>query len=126
MITVLFANNQEKIKEIILEILNKLGNTNIYIRKRGDIIEILEKEDIRSMVSLADKVIELEGALYYEKKGMLYKTVLEVIEKPLIECALERAEGNQIKAARILGINRNTIRSKIKKLGINANHWKVA
>jgi two-component system nitrogen regulation response regulator GlnG len=77
-------------------------------------------------VSLKDKVVELESSLYPEKKGMLYKAVLEVVEKPLLEYALERSEGNQLKAARILGINRNTIRAKIKKLGIDANTWKIS
>jgi two-component system, NtrC family, nitrogen regulation response regulator GlnG len=35
------------------------------------------------------------------------------IERPLIELALERARGNQVHAARILGLNRNTLRKKI-------------
>jgi two-component system nitrogen regulation response regulator GlnG len=51
--------------------------------------------------------------------------MLAVIEKQLIEYVLERTEGNQLKAARILGLNRNTIRSKIKKLEINAEKWKA-
>ncbi|MEK9149755.1 MAG: helix-turn-helix domain-containing protein [Candidatus Desantisbacteria bacterium] len=40
------------------------------------------------------------------------------IEQPLIEKVLEKTGGNQVQAARILGINRNTLRSKIKRLGI--------
>jgi two-component system nitrogen regulation response regulator GlnG len=68
--------------------------------------------------------ISLEDFLIAEKKGVLYKSVLEAIEKPLIEHILECTEGNQLKAARILGINRNTIRSKIKKLGINTGMFK--
>lgn len=74
---------------------------------------------------MEDKIIELEDSLYNEKKGILYKSILEIIEKPLFEHILERAEGNQLKAARILGINRNTIRTKIKKLGIDPNKWKM-
>ncbi|MBU0959440.1 MAG: helix-turn-helix domain-containing protein, partial [Nanoarchaeota archaeon] len=41
---------------------------------------------------------------------------IAVIEKPLIENILYRTEGNQLKAAKILGINRNTLHTKIKKL----------
>jgi len=126
MIRLFITDKETKIKEIIAEMLNKLGNTNIYIRKQGEMMEVMEKDDIRGMVSIEDKVIELERSLYDEKKGLLYKAILEVVEKPLIESVLERTEGNQMKAARILGINRNTIRVKIKKLGILADKWKVA
>jgi Fis family transcriptional regulator, factor for inversion stimulation protein len=70
--------------------------------------------------------IDLEKTLYSKKKGVLYKSViLENFEKPVIELALEHAEGNQLKAAEILGMNRNTIRAKIKKLGIDIARWKV-
>lgn len=58
-------------------------------------------------------------------EGALYKVIIQAIEKPLIEHTLERTEGNQLRAARILGLNRNTIRSKIKKLGIDPKRWKV-
>jgi len=71
------------------------------------------------------KIVELDDSLFKEKQGTLYKYVLEAIEKPLIEHALERTYGNQLKAAKILGINRNTMRAKIKKLGIDPNKWKI-
>jgi two-component system nitrogen regulation response regulator GlnG len=48
----------------------------------------------------------------------LYERVVEMIEKPLIEAVLERTGGNQLKAAEILGINRNTLRKKITELSI--------
>lgn len=48
----------------------------------------------------------------------LYARTLEIIEKPLIEAVLERTNGNQLRAAEILGINRNTLRKKIGELGI--------
>lgn len=71
------------------------------------------------------KIIELDDSLYKEKQGTLYKYILEIIERPLIEHALERTYGNQLKAAKILGINRNTMRAKIKKLGIDPDRWKI-
>lgn len=74
---------------------------------------------------LKEKLIKLEDSLYDEKQGMLYKAILVEIEKPVIEYVLERTGGNQLKAARILGINRNTIRSKIRKLDIDLSKWKA-
>ena len=48
----------------------------------------------------------------------LYGRVLKEMEKPLIELSLAATRGNQIKAADLLGLNRNTLRKKIKELEI--------
>jgi two-component system nitrogen regulation response regulator GlnG len=49
----------------------------------------------------------------------LYDGIIERVERPLIELVLERAHGNQLRAAAILGINRNTLRKKISQLKID-------
>lgn len=43
----------------------------------------------------------------------LYNIVLEQVEKPLIELSLKAFNGNQVKTALMLGINRNTLKKKI-------------
>lgn len=43
----------------------------------------------------------------------LYDVVLEQVEKPLIELALQAHRGNQVKTAKMLGINRNTLKKKM-------------
>ncbi|MFN3454851.1 MAG: helix-turn-helix domain-containing protein [Pseudobdellovibrio sp.] len=43
----------------------------------------------------------------------LYNIVLEQVERPLIELALKAYNGNQVKTALMLGINRNTLKKKI-------------
>ena len=48
----------------------------------------------------------------------IHAPVVRDIEKPLIERALELTNGNQIRAAEILGVNRNTLRKKIRDLNI--------
>jgi two-component system nitrogen regulation response regulator GlnG len=48
----------------------------------------------------------------------LYDRVLREVETPLIELSLEATRGNQIKAAELLGLNRNTLRKKIQELNI--------
>ncbi|MGL5138633.1 MAG: helix-turn-helix domain-containing protein, partial [Beijerinckiaceae bacterium] len=48
----------------------------------------------------------------------LYDRILEEIEAPLISAALAATRGNQIRAADLLGLNRNTLRKKIKDLDI--------
>jgi two-component system nitrogen regulation response regulator GlnG len=48
----------------------------------------------------------------------LYTLLLNEIERPLISLTLKETNGNQIQAALILGMNRNTLRKKIKDLRI--------
>ncbi len=48
----------------------------------------------------------------------LYDRVIKEIERPLITLTLQATRGNQIKAAEVLGVNRNTLRKKIKDLEI--------
>ena len=48
----------------------------------------------------------------------LYSTVLSEVEKALISLVLKETNGNQLKTAKVLGINRNTLRSKIKEYKI--------
>ena len=50
--------------------------------------------------------------------GEIHSMVLEQVERPLIRIILEKTRWNQVKAADILGINRNTLRKKISELGI--------
>ncbi|MDD5595233.1 MAG: helix-turn-helix domain-containing protein [Candidatus Omnitrophica bacterium] len=125
MITLVIADNEEKAKEIIAAML-KEGRLNLDISKEENIVKIIKKDIGGGRESLKDSLIELEDSLFHQKQGVLYKSVLEVVEKPLFEHILKRTEGNQLKAAKILGINRNTMRSKIKKLGINVGIYKIS
>ncbi|MFC1703189.1 helix-turn-helix domain-containing protein [Candidatus Omnitrophota bacterium] len=82
----------------------------------------LIKED--KTCTLGESIKGLDDFFIKSKRNELYKFVIEMVEKPLIERVLERTDGNQLKAARILGINRNTLRAKIKRLGIDVEKWK--
>jgi len=53
-----------------------------------------------------------------EKPCHVYDMVISCVEKPLLEAVLVRVHGNQTHAALMLGINRNTLRKKMKSLGI--------
>ena len=43
----------------------------------------------------------------------MYDMILQVVEKPLLDVVMKKAEGNQSRAAEWLGINRNTLRRKL-------------
>lgn len=48
----------------------------------------------------------------------LYRMVLEEVELPLLEVVMAECGGNQSKAARLLGINRGTLRKKLRQYGL--------
>ena len=101
----------------------------------ADVIEAELKADLRptepSSNSMADQdvtigqAVELNMQRYFLSYGDdlppvgLYQRVLEEMEYPLILSCLTATHGNQIKAAELLGLNRNTLRKKIRELGVN-------
>jgi two-component system nitrogen regulation response regulator GlnG len=62
---------------------------------------------------------------YFEAHGEslpasgLYDRVVREVERPLIELSLAATKGNQLRAAKLLGLNRNTLRKKIRDLEID-------
>ena len=53
-----------------------------------------------------------------DQEGTVYHEVISMVERPLIELALNVTGGNKVRAAQLLGMNRNTLRSKINSLEI--------
>ena len=66
----------------------------------------------------------IENSFLSVEKGEIFRSIIEDTERLILEKALSKTRGNQILAARILGINRNTIRTKIKKLNISLEQFK--
>jgi Fis family transcriptional regulator len=62
-----------------------------------------------------EKSIDLDGS-------GLHKLIMEQVEKPLIELTLQSCAGNQVRAACLLGINRNTLKKKIDNYKIRARN----
>jgi Fis family transcriptional regulator len=54
-----------------------------------------------------------------EKPTGIYTMVLTCVEKPMLEVVMNHAQGNQTRAAELLGINRNTLRKKLQEHGID-------
>lgn len=65
--------------------------------------------------ALSDYFTSLNG----HRPAHLYDLVLREVEEPLFRVVLDYAEGNQSQAAVILGINRGTLRKKLKELGLS-------
>ena len=65
-------------------------------------------------VSLNQYFEQLNGT----KPSDIYSMVINEIERPLLEIVMQQARNNRCKAAEILGINRNTLRKKLKQHGL--------
>jgi Fis family transcriptional regulator len=64
--------------------------------------------------ALSDYFTSLNG----HRPAHLYDLVLREVEEPLFRVVLNYAQGNQSRAAGILGINRGTLRKKLKQFGL--------
>jgi two-component system, NtrC family, nitrogen regulation response regulator GlnG len=62
---------------------------------------------------IAEQIAEFMETSNGEEPHDLYQRMIFELERPLIELALDRADGNQVRAARMLGLNRNTLRKKL-------------
>ena len=74
--------------------------------------------------------IEYHLNRYFERHGEilppegLYDRIIHEVEVPLIKITLNACGGNQLKCAKILGLNRNTLRKKLKLSDINVTKHK--
>lgn len=73
---------------------------------------------MRKNVTPLDQSVRLNLEIYLEDMGHIEPTgmwdmVMLCVEKPLLEVAMQRAGGNQSRAAAMLGITRNTLRKKL-------------
>lgn len=79
--------------------------------------------------AIEEKKLSMEGLqdelFLVINKGKAYDKVIGDAEKMLIEKALKRSFGNQSIAAKLLGINRNTLRSKIQKYSIDITKFRI-
>ncbi len=76
----------------------------------------LDSYSLESIVELKiSRFLDQIGTYYPEN---MYAMIMNKAEKPLINQILKRTGGNQVHAARILGINRNTLRKKMKMYGL--------
>jgi two-component system nitrogen regulation response regulator GlnG len=67
---------------------------------------------------IANKLQNALAQMDVNELDNLYEMVLHQMERPLINIVLDKTRGNPVRAAEILGINRNTLRKKIQTLGI--------
>jgi two-component system nitrogen regulation response regulator GlnG len=65
------------------------------------------------------KLLECVRGLREHSSAQLYSLMIGLVEKPLLRAVLRETRGNQVRAAQILGINRNTLRKKLTEHGVD-------
>ena len=118
-----WSGNVRELKNFIAR-LSLVSNSDIIDEKitKAELSMITpEDTDLNTLEgSKISKSLEMHLSHYFRSLGDslpapgLYHTVLKEVEIPLINLTLSLCDGNQIKAANLLGINRNTLRKKIK------------
>lgn len=92
------------------------GTTTI---ENSENVDFISKLDAMSLESLAEvklsRFFDMIGTNYPEN---FHKLIMSKTEKPLIAQVLKRKGGNQVQTANVLGINRNTLRKKMKLYGL--------
>ncbi|HCO43777.1 MAG TPA: hypothetical protein DIT63_06650 [Gammaproteobacteria bacterium] len=97
-------------------------------------IDIVERELVEPVPAPAEEhnpaseslgaAIEYHLSQYFDAHGEdlpppgLYDRVLRELERPLINLSLSATRGNQLRAAELLGLNRNTLRKKLQQYGL--------
>ena len=81
-----------------------------------------EATPLRLEEALVRRLRALMPSLELLGRGSLHRAVLSYVEKLLLTVVLHECRGNQVKAASILGINRNTLRKKIHEFGLSIPH----
>ena len=79
-----------------------------------------QEENADGLASSVERHLDTYFSFHGDKfpPAGLYDRVLKEVERPLIILTLQATRGNQLKAAEVLGLNRNTLRKKIRELGI--------
>ncbi len=85
---------------------------------------IVDPKDVSLPSYVEEKIGDFVRAMNVGSGNNLYPTLMRAVERPLIELALRETHGNQIKAARLLGLNRNTLRKKITEFDISVSQAK--
>lgn len=122
-----WPGNVRELENLIQRLVALYSQTVIDIRtieaELSDTSDSADPVSSEDSQSLADAVERHIRPLFSTNNGKLpeaglYTRTLREFEKPLISLTLEATGGNQIKAAALLGVNRNTLRKKIRELDI--------
>jgi two-component system nitrogen regulation response regulator GlnG len=107
-----WPGNVRELQNVIQRALLKLAGTRVAAKDLAGLLPSAAVQE-RGVAGLVESVLDGPAP-----ESGRYQAALAAIEAPLIAAALARTNGNQLRAAELLGMNRNTLRERMRALGM--------
>ena len=107
-----WPGNVRELQNVLQRALLKLAGTRVTARELLGLLPNGTGPE-RGVAGLVEGVLDAP-----EPEGGRHQAALAAVEAPLIQAALARTHGNQLRAAELLGMNRNTLRERMRALGL--------
>ncbi|HEX9049372.1 MAG TPA: sigma-54 dependent transcriptional regulator [Anaeromyxobacter sp.] len=107
-----WPGNVRELQNVIQRALLKLAGTRVAAKDLVGLLPAAAVQD-RGVSGLVEALLDAPPP-----EGGRYQAGLAAIEAPLIAAAIARTNGNQLRAAELLGMNRNTLRERMRALGM--------
>jgi two-component system, NtrC family, nitrogen regulation response regulator GlnG len=109
-----WPGNVRELQNVIQRALLKLAGTRVAAKDLAGLLPSATVQE-RGVAGLVESILDAAPP-----ESGRYHAALAAIEAPLIAAALARTNGNQLRAAELLGMNRNTLRERMRSLGMKA------
>jgi two-component system, NtrC family, nitrogen regulation response regulator GlnG len=109
-----WPGNVRELQNVIQRALLKLPGARLGAKELLGLLPSTAASD-RGLTGLVDQILDAPPP-----EGGRHTAALAAVEAPLIAGALARTKGNQLRAAELLGMNRNTLRERMRALGMKA------
>jgi two-component system nitrogen regulation response regulator GlnG len=107
-----WPGNVRELQNVIQRALLKLAGTRVGAKDLAGLLPSAQVQE-RGLAGLVESVLDAPPP-----EAGRYQAALAAVEAPLIAAALARTHGNQLRAAELLGMNRNTLRERMRALGM--------
>ncbi len=109
-----WPGNVRELQNVIQRALLKLAGTRVGAKDLAGLLPSATVQE-RGVAGLIEAMLDAPPP-----ESGRYQATLAAVEAPLLAAALARTKGNQLRAAELLGMNRNTLRERMRALGMKA------
>ncbi|MEP2736379.1 MAG: sigma-54 dependent transcriptional regulator [Erythrobacter sp.] len=118
-----WRGNVRELRNVVYRLALMARDDKVDASAVADIIGHEERPGEEGKAGTMASAVELWLARNRPASGNVYHSALAAFERPLMEYALAQTGGNQVQAAQLLGINRNTLRKRMAELELSADRF---